>query len=136
MRGVSNKHCLLTFFIWAVSPDILQFVLNIGGRGCRFKLLFILHCIFKEGDAFGMKAILPCGPLNIKHMKNKLYTYIQIANTNSAHCLSYRYYLKYLTINMFSCLCCIPETGNVTERQWTCVTPLFLTYSITYAQFT
>ena len=29
-----------------------------------------------------MKVILPCGPLNIKHMKNKLYTYIQIANTN------------------------------------------------------
>ena len=50
-----------------------------------------------------MKAILPCGPLNIKHMKNKLYTYIQIANTNSAHCLSYRYYLKYETICSLAC---------------------------------
>ena len=27
-------------------------------------------------------------------------------------------------------------TGNVTERQCTCVTPLLPTYSITYAQFT
>ena len=45
-----------------------------------------------------MKAILPCGPLNIKHIKKQQqYTYIQIANTNSAHCLSYRYYLKYET---------------------------------------
>ena len=67
------------------------------------------------------------------YMKNKLNTYIQIAITNSAHCLIYRYYLKYETINMFSCLCCIPGTVNVPERQCTCVTPLFLTYSITYA---
>ena len=68
-------------------------------------LLFIylfIYTIFQEGDTFGMKAILPCGPLNIKHMKNKLYTYIQIANTNSVHCLSFRHYLKYETINMFS----------------------------------
>ena len=47
-----------------------------------------IYTIFQEGYTFGMKAILPCGPLNIKHMKNKLYTYIQLANTNSAHCLS------------------------------------------------
>ena len=67
--------------------------------------IFFIYTIFQEGDTFGMKAILPCGPLNIKHMKNKLYTYIQIANTNSVHCLSFRHYLKYETINMFSCLC-------------------------------
>ena len=69
--------------------------------------LLLFYTIFQEGDTFGMKAILPCGPLNIKHMKNKLYTYIQIANTNRAHSLSYRYYLKYETTNMSSCLCCI-----------------------------
>ena len=56
-------------------------------------ILFI-YTIFQEGDTFGMKAILPCGPLNIKHMKNKLYTYIQIANTNSVHCLSFRHFSK------------------------------------------
>ena len=75
-------------------------------------IIYFIYTIFQEGNTFGMKAILPCGPLNIKHMENKQYTYIQIANTNSEHCLSYRYYLKYETINMFSCLCCIPGTGN------------------------
>ena len=56
--------------------------------------IYFIYTIFQEGDTFGMKAILPCGPLNIKHMKNKLYTYIQIANTNSVHCLSFRHFSK------------------------------------------
>ena len=39
-------------------------------------------------------------PSEHKTYENKLFTYIQIAKTNSAHCLSYRYYLKYETINI------------------------------------
>ena len=36
--------------------------------------LFYIYTIFQEGDTFGMKAILPCGPLNIKHMTIYMYT--------------------------------------------------------------
>ena len=72
-----------------------------------------MYTLFEECDTFGMKVILPCGPLTTKHVKKQLYTYAQIANTNSAYCLSYRYCLKYETINMFSCLFCIPGTENV-----------------------
>ena len=32
--------------------------------------IYFIYTIFQEGDTFGMKAILPCGPLNIKHIKN------------------------------------------------------------------
>ena len=52
------------------------FNMRMVGRGFA---LFFIYTIFQEGDTFGMKAILPCGPLNIQHMKNKQYTYIQIA---------------------------------------------------------
>ena len=119
-----HRLCTQTFFFIFCGPTRYN-----GLLFCSFRFLFahchylisafhfsnktaiyiktIIYTIFQEGDTFGMKAILPCGPLNIKHMKNKLYTYIKIANTNSAHCLSYGYYLKYETINMFSCLCCI-----------------------------
>ena len=41
-------------------------------QGRKRKCNLFIYTIFQEGDTFGMKAILPCGPLNIKHMKNKL----------------------------------------------------------------
>ena len=83
---------------------------------CWIFIFFLIYTIFQEGDTFGMKAILACGPLNIKHMKNKLYTYVQIANTNSAHCLSCRYYLKYETI-ICSLACAVyGETENTGSK--------------------
>ena len=56
--------------------------------------------------------------------KQTIYIYTN-SNTNSAHCLSYRCYLKYETTNMFSCLCRCDllssgiETGFVVVN-WPC----------------
>ena len=61
---------LIIFFVTQVYMNMLfSFLASL--------MLFILfiYTIFQEGDTFGMKAILPCGPLNIRHMKTN---YIQI----------------------------------------------------------
>ena len=45
----------------------LKFVHNRNFNRYNF-IFFFIYTIFQEGDTFGMKAILPCGPQNIKHI--------------------------------------------------------------------
>ena len=95
-----------------------------------FFILFLFILYFKRVIHLAWKPFyhMTFWTQNIKPPK-KGYIHIhkhKNTNTNSAHCLSYWYCLKYGTINMFSCLCFIPGTGNVTERLCTCITILLL----------
>ena len=54
----------------------------------RLVYFYFIYTIFQEGDTFGMKAILPCGPLNIKHEKQTIYIY---TNSKYKQCTLFKF---------------------------------------------
>ena len=63
----------LTYFILLILLPYRLFPFNLTYWSLYF--LFFIYTIFQEGDTIGMKAILPCGPLNTKHIKKTIYIY-------------------------------------------------------------